>query len=111
MKRKAAISAEALMSENANPGCSNMGIENQKKKRRVRSGFLGDDSCLESAAVKKRKVKESKRKVTKEVVDDGEETPHENLEQKEMLEEMGVNVLSDNSNSCDTIQIQNHSKV
>ena len=62
--------------------------------------------------MKKRKVKESKRTVTKEVVDeDGDDTPQENVEQKEMLEEMGVNVLSDNSNSCDTVQIQNHSKV
>ena len=34
MKRKAAISAEALMSENANPGSSNLGNGNQKKKRR-----------------------------------------------------------------------------
>ena len=69
---------------------------------RVRSGFLGDDSCLESAAVKKRKVKENiKRIVSKEVADDGEEIHQENVDQKEMLEEMGVNVLSDNSNSCD----------
>ena len=65
---------------------------------------------MESAAVKKRKVKENiKRIVTKEVADDGEEIHQENVEQKEMLEEMGVNVLSDNSNSCDTIQ--NQSKV
>ena len=65
---------------------------------------------MESAAVKKRKVKENiKRIVAKEVGDDGEEIHQENVEQKEMLEEMGVNVLSDNSNSCDTIQ--NQSKV
>ena len=64
---------------------------------------------MESAAVKKRKVKENIRIVTKEVADDGEEIHQENVEQKEMLEEMGVNVLSDNSNSCDTIQ--NQSKV
>ena len=65
---------------------------------------------MESAAVKKRKVKENiKRIVAKEVADDGEEIHQENVEQKEMLEEMGVNVLSDNSNSCDTIQ--NQSKV
>jgi len=112
MKRKAAISAEVLMSENAIPGSSNnVGLGNQKKKRRVRSGFLGDDSCLESAAVKKRKVRESRKRVAKEPVEDGEETAQENVEQKEMLEEMGVNVLSDNSNSCDTVQIQNQSKV
>ena len=67
---------------------------------------------MESAAVKKRKVKENiKRIVAKEVADDGEEIHQENVEQKEMLEEMGVNVLSDNSNSCDTIQNQNQSKV
>ena len=59
--------------------------------------------------MKKRKVKENIRIVTKEVADDGEEIHQENVEQKEMLEEMGVNVLSDNSNSCDTIQ--NQSKV
>ena len=64
---------------------------------------------MESAAVKKRKVKENIRIVTKEEADDGEEIHQENVEQKEMLEEMGVNVLSDNSNSCDTIQ--NQSKV
>ena len=64
---------------------------------------------MESAAVKKRKVKENIRIVTKEVADDGEKIHQENVEQKEMLEEMGVNVLSDNSNSCDTIQ--NQSKV
>ena len=35
MKRKAAISAEVLMSENAIPGSSNnLGLGNQKKKRR-----------------------------------------------------------------------------
>ena len=61
--------------------------------------------------MKKRKVRESRKRVAKEPVEDGEETAQENVEQKEMLEEMGVNVLSDNSNSCDTVQIQNQSKV
>jgi len=109
MKRKAAISAEALMSENANPGSSNShsGSGNQTKKRRVRSGFLGD-SCIESAASKKKGIKlsqiNSKKIVNQEVIDVDKD---DHVEQKELLDDMGVNILSDNSNSCDTHQLKN----
>jgi len=109
MKRKAAISAEALMSENANPGSSNShsGSGNQSKKRRVRSGFLGD-SCIESAASKKKGIKlssiNSKKTVSQEVIDVDKD---DQVEQKELLDDMGVNILSDNSNSCDTHQLKN----
>ena len=35
---------------------------------------------------------------------DEENEESENIEQNEILEEMGLNILSDNSNSCDTTQ-------
>ena len=31
----------------------------------------------------------------------------DHVEQKELLDDMGVNILSDNSNSCDTHQLKN----
>ena len=74
---------------------------------RVRSGFLGD-SCIESAASKKKGIKlsqiNSKKIVNQEVIDVDKD---DQVEQKELLDDMGVNILSDNSNSCDTHQLKN----
>ena len=70
---------------------------------RKRSGFLGDDSCIENAGTKRRKLR-------KRVTRDKEEDNEENLEHKEILEDMGLNILSDNSNSCDTMQHPHNSR-
>ena len=70
---------------------------------RKRSGFLGDDSCIENAGTKRRKLR-------KRVTRDKEEDNEENFEHKEILEDMGLNILSDNSNSCDTLQHPHNSR-
>ena len=76
---------------------------------RKRSGFLGDDSCIESAGTKRRKLRAGVRKrVTRDQEEDNEEA--ENLEHREILEDMGLNILSDNSNSCDTLQHPHNSR-
>ena len=75
---------------------------------RRRSGFLGDDSCIENAGTKRRKLRAGVRKrVTRDPEEDEEV---ENLEHKEILEDMGLNILSDNSNSCDTLQHPHNSR-
>ena len=75
---------------------------------RKRSGFLGDDSCIENAGTKRRKLRAGVRKrVTRDPEEDEEA---ENLEHKEILEDMGLNILSDNSNSCDTLQHPHNSR-
>ena len=66
---------------------------------RVRSGFLGDDSCIDSVAVKKSRAR-GKKLDTK--VESGSS---QSQDQRELLEEMGVNILSDNSNSCDSLAV------
>ena len=114
MKRKAAISAEALMSENANPGGGSQSGQVNKKRRwvsreflrdhqqvffRVRSGFFGEaleESCIDNVAVKRRRAR-GKRVETSSIASSSQAQ-----EQRELLEEMGVNLLSDNSNSCDS---------
>jgi len=93
MKRKAALECEKLMSENARP-CSSRSTRsdaallipkqgNPEKRQRV---MYGEPKCQIQNQVKKRRVQ------NKVNVDRNEE----------LFEEMGVNVLSDNSNSCDT---------
>ena len=62
----------------------------------MRSGFLGEDSCIENVAVKRRKARG--KKLDSKV----EASSSQAVEQGELLEEMGVNLLSDNSNSCDS---------
>lgn len=112
MKRKAAISAEALMCENANPGNSHSATSQQSKKRRNnRSGFLGEDSCIENAGTKRRRLKGAvKKTVNKEpVINIEDESSREGVEQREILDDCGVNILSDNSNSCSDILVQQHS--
>ena len=71
---------------------------------RKRSGFLGDDSCIENAGTKRRKLR---KRVTR---DKEEEDNEENLDHKEILDDMGLNILSDNSNSCDTMQHPHNSR-
>ena len=46
--------------------------------------------------------------MTRDQEEDNEEV--ENLEHKEILEDMGLNILSDNSNSCDTLQHPHNSR-
>ena len=127
MKRRAASSVESLKSDSSKPSNSRSGSSSnievaQRAKRyvnhtkscrlnvlflrcyRKRSGFLGDDSCIENAGTKRRKLRAGVRKR----VSRDEEEEEENCEQKEILEDMGLNILSDNSNSCDTMQ-QPHS--
>jgi len=94
------------MSENANPGGSHSASKSTQaaKKRRVRSGFLGDsggleESCIDNVAVKRRRAR-GKKLDSKVVVEAS--TSSQAQDQRELLEEMGVNLLSDNSNSCDS---------
>ena len=67
---------------------------------RVRSGFLGDDSCIDSVAVKKSRARGKKLDTR---VESGSSQSQD--DQRELLEEMGVNILSDNSNSCDSLAV------
>lgn len=110
MKRRAASSVESLKSDSSKPSNSRSGsssnIEVAQRAKRKRSGFLGDDSCIENAGTKRRKLRAGVRKRVSR--DQEEEEEEENCEQKEILEDMGLNILSDNSNSCDTMQ-QPHS--
>ena len=126
MKRRAAAAANLgpLKSESSSSGrsASSNNIEvAQRAKRyesllwpkvfvlprvwcyRKRSGFLGDDSCIENAGTKRRKLRAGVRKKVSHDVEESEEA--ENLDHNEVLDEMGLNILSDNSNSCDTIQL------
>ena len=75
---------------------------------RKRSGFLGDDSCIENAGTKRRKLRAGTKKKVSRDVEEREEA--ENLEHNEVLDEMGLNILSDNSNSCDTLQAPQNSR-
>jgi len=90
------------MSENAKPGGSHSSNKSGQatKKRRVRSGFLGDDSCIDSVAVKKSRARGKKLDTR---VESGSSQSQD--DQRELLEEMGVNILSDNSNSCDSLAV------
>ena len=66
---------------------------------RVRSGFFGEaleESCIDNVAVKRRRAR-GKRVETNSIASSSQAQ-----EQRELLEEMGVNLLSDNSNSCDS---------
>ena len=101
------------MSENANPGGGSQSGQVNKKRRwvsreflrdhqqvffRVRSGFFGEaleESCIDNVAVKRRRAR-GKRVETNSIASSSQAQ-----EQRELLEEMGVNLLSDNSNSCD----------
>ena len=124
MKRRAAAAANLgpLQSESSSSGrsASSNNIEvAQRVKRcesllstkvfelpwfyRKRSGFLGDDSCIENAGTKRRKLRAGVKKKVSHDVEESEEA--ENLDHNEVLDEMGLNILSDNSNSCDTIQL------
>ena len=65
---------------------------------RVRSGFFGEaleESCIDNVAVKRRKARGKRVEATTNP------SSSQAQEQRELLEEMGVNLLSDNSNSCD----------
>ena len=65
---------------------------------RVRSGFFGEaleESCIDNVAVKRRKARGKRLEVSTA-------SSSQAQEQRELLEEMGVNLLSDNSNSCDS---------
>ena len=66
---------------------------------RVRSGFFGEaleESCIDNVAVKRKRAR-GKRVETNTIASSSQAQ-----EQRELLEEMGVNLLSDNSNSCDS---------
>ena len=129
MKRRAASTVESLKSDSSRPSTSRSTSSNnievsQRAKRynytiklqsdqiswcsRKRSGFLGDDSCIENAGSKRRKLRAGVRKRVTRDQEDIEEA--ENLEHKEILEDMGLNILSDNSNSCDTLQQPHNSR-
>jgi len=113
MKRRAASTVESLKSDSSRPStsrsASSNNIEVSQRAKRKRSGFLGDDSCIENAGTKRRKLRAGVRKrVTRDKEVDNEEA--ENLEHKEMFEDMGLNILSDNSNSCDTLQQPHNSR-
>jgi len=94
MKRKAAQDCETQICENSRPGSSGSNSEailvpslgNLEKRQRVRYGEPRVPSQTK------------KRKTHKQVISEGSNK----LVNEELLEEMGVNVLSDNSNSCDT---------
>eukprot|EP00092_Neocalanus_flemingeri_P001387 GFUD01001480.1.p1 GENE.GFUD01001480.1~~GFUD01001480.1.p1 ORF type:complete len:248 (+),score=81.07 GFUD01001480.1:101-844(+) len=92
MKRKAAVECEALLSENSRPGGSQTepvpvpGQGNAEKRQRMRYG----EPRVQSQAKKRRTHKQVTSEGTNKLVNE------------ELLEEMGVNILSDNSNSCDT---------
>ena len=93
MKRKAAISADAQMSE------SGAGTGPQSKKRRVRSGFLGDVSCsaITSAAAETRKARDGggRKKVTVHKVIDLLENEDGAAEEKvQVLQEKDPNTLA-----------------
>ena len=64
-----------------------------------RSGFLGEDSCIDNVAVKRSRVRGKKLDTKVEI------SSSQSQEQRELLEEMGVNLLSDNSNSCDSLAV------
>ena len=67
---------------------------------RVRSGFFGEaleESCIDNVAVKRRKAR-GKRVEANTIASSSQVQ-----EQRELMEEMGVNLLSDNSNSCDSL--------
>lgn len=107
MKRRAAAAANLgpLQSESSSSGrsASSNNIEVAQRVKRKRSGFLGDDSCIENAGTKRRKLRAGVKKKVSHDVEESEEA--ENLDHNEVLDEMGLNILSDNSNSCDTIQL------
>ena len=66
---------------------------------RVRSGFFGEaleESCIDNVAVKRKRAR-GKRVEANTIASSSQAQ-----EQRELLEEMGVNLLSDNSNSCDS---------
>ena len=66
---------------------------------RVRSGFFGEaleESCIDNVAVKRRRARGKRVEATTNA------SSSQAQEQRELLEEMGVNLLSDNSNSCDS---------
>ena len=66
---------------------------------RVRSGFFGEaleESCIDNVAVKRRRARGKRVEATTNA------SSSQVQEQRELLEEMGVNLLSDNSNSCDS---------
>ena len=125
MKRRAASNVESQKSDSSRPSTSRSASSSniqvsQRAKRynyaiklqsdqislccRKRSGFLGDDSCIENAGTKRRKLR---KRVTR---DKEEEDNEENLDHKEILDDMGLNILSDNSNSCDTMQHPHNSR-
>jgi len=94
MKRKAALECDDLMTENSRPGgaggCQSAAIPvpgNAEKRQRVRYGEPRIDSQEKNKRTHRQVICEG----TNKIVND------------ELLEEMGVNVLSDNSNSCDNI--------
>ena len=55
-----------------------------------------EESCIDNVAVKRRRAR-GKRVETNSIASSSQAQ-----EQRELLEEMGVNLLSDNSNSCDS---------